>query len=180
MLVLGSAQAEPSPPTRKESSQSGLRITLDPRSAAPSPRGNPSKRNDQISPPSPRKQSPVGSMRSTEESHESSRSALWSRSMRSNESGASRSLDGCRSPEEPDLVTPKEQYIQQMVIYDDVESQFDHLLVSLPSLTTPYASDWYDRNRFKSTLPSARNSARSHEMSNRPSSLPPCHPTLQS
>ena len=135
----GSAQAAPSPP-RKKSSQQTLDINLNPHPNAPL-RAQQTSKTEQIFLDSPRKQSPVGSMGSTVESRDSSQGPLWSRSMGSSESGALRSMEGYRSSEEPDLVTPKEQYIHQMPVNDEVESQFDNLLVSSLSLFESQDSD---------------------------------------
>ena len=112
-----SPPAAPSPP-RKKSSVSDLHLAnlrfdpkrLPPVSDTPSPVGS------------------YGSIVEKDSSRGSSTLNVGPGSMRSHGS-STRSAEGCQSPEEPDLVTPKEQYTPQVQVQDGIESQFEHLLV---------------------------------------------------
>ena len=76
------------------------------------------------------------------------------------------SVEGCASPES-DLVTPREVYTAQVDVVDDLNAQFEHLLVSKPTCSTANER----RIPSKSLHPSGKSSASFPPMSNHRSSL---------
>ncbi|ORX36928.1 armadillo-type protein [Kockovaella imperatae] len=119
----------------------------------------------QSHPPIPENESPDSSYDSSVESDSIGSSTLnVHASMRSLGSGTSRSAEGARSPVEPDLVTPKEQYIPHVGIHDDVESQFEHLL---DSLQVPSSV----RIKFSAVSQDVKNSILSSTLSSNPAIL---------